>query len=325
MSDHDGVIANDTGAAVRADLNLLFQALINGFSGSSAPAAPVAYQLWNDTGSGLLKQRNAANTTWLVRGSIAETTQLPKEIAGWTYANAAGDVTNDIDIAAGAGADATQAYWMRGAASTKQLDANWVVGSGQGGLDTGSIGNSDYYIWAIARSDTGVVDYLFSLSSSAPTMPANYDYKRLIGWFKRVGGAIVLFHTYETEGGGIEMNWDTPTLDINLSNTLTTTRRTDAVKVPLNFSVIAHINAPVNDGAVALVYAWIYCPDQADSSPGQVTAPINNSAQAVVGNNVGNQLRVRTSAAGLIAAKANIVTVDIYAASTIGFNWARRN
>jgi len=78
MSDHDGVIANDTGAAVRADLNLLFQAILNGFSGTSAPAAPVAYQLWNDTANGLLKQRNAANTDWLVRGNIAETFVLAR-------------------------------------------------------------------------------------------------------------------------------------------------------------------------------------------------------------------------------------------------------
>jgi hypothetical protein len=73
MSDHDGVIANDTGAAVRADLNLLAQALINGFSGTSAPAAPVALQIWNDTTNLVRKQRNAANTGWLVRETIGET------------------------------------------------------------------------------------------------------------------------------------------------------------------------------------------------------------------------------------------------------------
>jgi len=78
MSDHDGIIANDTGAAVRADLNLLAQAILNGFSGASAPAAPVAYQIWHDTTEGLRKQRNAANTGWLVRGNIAETFVLAR-------------------------------------------------------------------------------------------------------------------------------------------------------------------------------------------------------------------------------------------------------
>jgi hypothetical protein len=143
---------------------------------------------------------------------------LKSVIYGLTYANNAGDATNDLDIAAGGAMDSTGAYWMTlSAAITKQLDAAWAVGTNAGGLDTGAVGNSDYYIWLIKRSDTGVVDALYSLSSTAPTMPTNYDYKRLIGWFKRVGGTIVAFHTYETEGGGIEVSWDVPTLDVNLA------------------------------------------------------------------------------------------------------------
>ena len=31
-----------------------------------------------------------------------------------------------------------------------------------------------YHVWLIKRADTGVVDALFSLSATAPTMPANY-------------------------------------------------------------------------------------------------------------------------------------------------------
>jgi hypothetical protein len=139
---------------------------------------------------------------------------VPKgHISGLTYSNSVSDATNDLDIAAGEASDSTNLRIIKLTASiTKQLDAAWAVGTNAGGLDTGSIGNSDYYIWLIQRSDTGVVDVLYSLSSSAPTMPTNYDYKRLIGWFKRVGATIVAFHTYETEGGGILMNWDAPTL-----------------------------------------------------------------------------------------------------------------
>lgn len=244
-------------------------------------------------------------------------------IHGLTYANNAGDATNDLDIAVGGAMDATGAYWMKlASALTKQSDAAWAVGSAAGGLDTGAVGNNDYYIWLIARSDTGVVDVLYSLSSTAPTMPANYDYKRLIGWFKRSGGAIVAFHTYEAEGGGLEFTWDAPTLDVSLTNTLTTSRRTDAVKVPLNFSVIAHLNVLVYDAAAAN-YANICCPDQTDAAVDGVVAP---------GANQGNQLftyswsqmKVRTSSAGLIAARSVLSTVDTYKVVTVGFNWARR-
>ena len=113
-------------------------------------------------------------------------------ISGLTYANNVADATNDLDIAVGEAMDATNIYWMTlASALTKQSDVAWAVGTNQGGLDTGVVGNSDYYIWLIARSDTGVVDVLFSLSSTAPTMPTGYDFKRLIGWFKRVGGTIV--------------------------------------------------------------------------------------------------------------------------------------
>jgi hypothetical protein len=126
-------------------------------------------------------------------------------ISGLTYANNAGDATNDLDIAIGSCRDSTNAMDMLLTSTlTKQSDAAWAVGTAAGGLDTGAVGNSDYYIWLIKRSDTGVVDALYSLSATAPTMPANYDYKRLIGWFKRTGGTIVAFHTYETEGGGLE-------------------------------------------------------------------------------------------------------------------------
>lgn len=248
----------------------------------------------------------------------------PMHIQGLTYANNGADATNDLDIAAGSCADATGVESMLGTAKTKQSDVAWAVGSAAGMLDTGAVGNSDYYIWAIKRSDTDVVDYLSSLSSTAPTMPANYDFKRLIGWFKRVGGTIVLFNTYETQGGGLELRWNSPTLDINLVNTLTTSRRTDAVKVPLNFSTIANLNIVVVDAA-GIVQAYIYCPDQDDVAPSITVAPLA-TITSITATASGAALRsIRTSATGTIAARSTFALVDLYAVSTIGFTWARRN
>lgn len=251
-------------------------------------------------------------------------TSIPRtHISGLTYSNNVADATNDIDIAVGECVDSTNVRLMQLSAITKQSDVAWAVGTGVGGLDTGAVGNSDYYIWVIARVDTGVVDALFSLSSTAPTMPANYTLKRLIGWFKRVGGTIVVFHTFETEGGGLEMNWDTPLADIALTNTLTTTRRTDAVKVPLNFSVVAKVCIHVIDAANPFS-AWIGDPNFTDVAPNNT--PQTSTVSAAVANKdyiyVDN---IRTSAAGLIAARANLATVDIYEVSTYGFRWSRRN
>jgi len=255
-------------------------------------------------------------------GGVLSNSAARSYISGFSYANGT-DAVNDIDIAAGSCSDSTNAADITLSSTlVKQLDAAWAVGTNQGGLDTGSIGNSDYYIWAIKRPDTGITDVLFSLSSTAPTMPTNYTLKRLIGWFKRVGGTIVAFTTYETEGGGIELLWTVPTLDVSLANTLTTSRRTDAMKVPLNFSTTAHINAVSFDTALARV--WICCPDQTDAAPSGTAAPLMN-LQSLAGAAGQAFLKIRTSSAGLIASRSTLATVDEYYISTMGFEWARRN
>lgn len=114
---------------------------------------------------------------------------------GLTLSNNGSDATNDIDIATGeAASDGTTPYLMiLASALTKRLDAAWAVGTGNGGLDTGSIANTTYHIWLIQRSDTGVVDALFSTSATSPTMPTNYDRKRRIGSIIRAAAAIRLF------------------------------------------------------------------------------------------------------------------------------------
>lgn len=115
-----------------------------------------------------------------------------------TLSNNATDATNDIDIAAGSAASdsATPDLMVLGTALTKRLDATWAVGANQGGLDTGTVADGTYHVFLIKRSDTGVVDVLFSASPSAPTMPANYDSKRRIGSILRESGVIVPFNQY---------------------------------------------------------------------------------------------------------------------------------
>jgi len=249
---------------------------------------------------------------------------LPKmHIYGLTYANNAGDATNDLDIAAGGCMDATSAQWIQVAALTKQSDAAWAVGNAAGGLDTGAVGNNDYYIWAILRSDTGVTDILYSLSSSAPSMPTNYDFKRLIGWFKRSGGTIVAFKTYETAGGGIGFRWTAPTLDVNLVNTLDNNRRTDAIKVPLNFAVLANFTASAFDATTGST-ARITCPDETNAAPSYNTATMSNLNWTTTYVGL-RDFWMRTSATGTIAARVEAaLNVDFYGISTIGFEWSRR-
>ena len=65
MSTHDYVIANQTGANTRSDLNNAFSAIVSNNSSASEPATMYAYQWWADTANDLLKQRNAANSAWI--------------------------------------------------------------------------------------------------------------------------------------------------------------------------------------------------------------------------------------------------------------------
>ena len=114
-------------------------------------------------------------------------------LSGCILSNNGSDATNDIDISAGYVVSDDGAAVMQVAAITKRLDAAWAVGTGNGGLDTGSIANATYHMWAIQRADTLVVDVLFSTSASAPTMPANYGRKAYIGSIVRSSAAIRAF------------------------------------------------------------------------------------------------------------------------------------
>lgn len=112
----------------------------------------------------------------------------------------AADTDHDVTFAAGRARDSTDVEdIVLASALTKQIDAAWAVGTNLGGLDTGSVGNNSiYYLWVIKRSDTGVVDALFSLSATAPTMPANYDFKQRVGWVRTGGSATILGFTQLT-------------------------------------------------------------------------------------------------------------------------------
>jgi hypothetical protein len=56
-----------------------------------------------------------------------------------------------------------------------------ITASGENGLDTGALAsNTWYYLWVIAKVD-GTKAGLFSLSATAPTLPAGYVYKALVG------------------------------------------------------------------------------------------------------------------------------------------------
>src|SRR3990172_562774 len=184
---------------------------------------------------------------------------------GWITANNGTDAAYDIDFGAGVciGTDGSGNYReMKLAATlTKQIDAAWSVGTNAGGLDTGSVANDTWYhLWAIMRSDTGVVDALFSLSATAPSMPANYDYRRRIGAV-RYGTATILGYT---QIGDVFL-WDN--VAVVQANNPGTGAVLVTLQVPTGIKVGAMLDGTSYGASTTGFVGYVSSPDAVDETP----------------------------------------------------------
>jgi hypothetical protein len=113
-----------------------------------------------------------------VRGMAPET----------SISNNVSDAVNDIDFLAGTNIDKAFGAPIVLPNITKRLDASWSAGSGNGGLDTGSVANGTYHCFAIG-GPTVTPDAIFSTSPTSPTLPTGYVLKRYVGPVIRSGGS----------------------------------------------------------------------------------------------------------------------------------------
>lgn len=153
----------------------------------------------------------------------------PNYISGLRTSNDT-DTAHDIAIAVGGCRDDGDAVNMSlTSIITKQIDAVWALGDDAGGLDTGTVASTTLYgVWLIRRSDTGVVDALFSTSFTSPTMPTNYNQKRLVGFVKTEGAANIIAFTQRDNY--FRFTGDV-LLDVNDSS-ITTTFETGTLSAP---------------------------------------------------------------------------------------------
>lgn len=238
-------------------------------------------------------------------------TSLPL-IGGLTLSNNGSDATNDIDIAAGyACATGGGALMQLTSSITKRLDAAWAVGTNQGGLDTGSIANDVYHLWLIRRSDTGVVDVLFSASASSPTMPTSYDQKRRIGAVIRASAAILAFVQF-----GDYFALTTPVLDINISNPGSSAVTRTLASVPDGIRVRARLNVFNTNTVQDDVYiSELTTTDQATST---TAAPLSTlTSQANVGET--QQVEIMTNTSGQIRTRHGAGTNTSFRIATLGW------
>ena len=73
MVQHSLIIENDSGKAVREDINDAFQAVVTNYAGLEEPAVTYPNMFWYDTQNHVLKIRNEVNTEWIIVTSVDQT------------------------------------------------------------------------------------------------------------------------------------------------------------------------------------------------------------------------------------------------------------
>lgn len=158
-----------------------------------------------------------------------------------------------------------------------------ITASGANGLDNGAEANSTwYYIWAVHNPDTNVSAGLLSISSTAPTLPANYTYRALVGAvYNDAGGDFVDFHQ---RGNRVE-----------IAQTNALTDGTAATATLVDFSAIVPDTATSMDMTVNV--------KSSDTTTELKQVLINPRATGTVGDNV-NAVTMTSPSAGDVGLQA---------------------
>lgn len=89
--------------------------------------------------------------------------------------------------------------------------ATVITTAGAGGLDTGSEASDTWYsVWVIGDSVAPhlTTTTLFSVSETAPTLPAGYDTKRRVGWTRNNGSSDFLQYSTGGKGRDRHVAWE---------------------------------------------------------------------------------------------------------------------
>lgn len=235
---------------------------------------------------GWIDNRNGPNISGIPQATNLLGT-LKGYIAGLQMSQAS---TTTIQVAAGIATDSTAVQMMSLVSAITKSTSAWAVGSGNGGLDTGSIAASTWYhFYLIQRLDTGVVDVLFSLSASAPTMPSSYTLSRRIGSMKTNGSS--QWPAFIQNGN--EFLWSVPVQDINASAVGTSATIFTLGSVPTGIKV----NALIEGNLLATGAAW-----NGSIFAGDVSGASGFNFNAASGTSASQSMNVRTNTSAQVQA-----------------------
>lgn len=233
------------------------------------------------------------------------TPTIPRgHLAGCTLSTAGSSST--MSVAAGQAADSTNTYLMALAAIAKTTGA-WAAGTGNGGLDTGTIANSTWYHFYVIKDVTNnLIDVVFSTSASAPSLPTGYTLYRRIGSGKTDGSG----HWISFVQKGDTFLWSTQVNDVASGTITANTSKNFPLSVPTGINVLARFNGACQPGAVQAVVFY---------SPLSATINTPGSGQenlyAVVGssgNGGAGQYAIITDTSGNISATSGSAVNPLY-------------
>jgi hypothetical protein len=169
------------------------------------------------------------------------------------------DSQHDIDVAVGRCNDSTNSISMAlSSAFTKQIDATWASGSGNGGLASGATlsTNTTYHVFVVLVG--GSVDVMFDSSVTCANGVAN----NAVTNFRRIGSIMTNSSSnivaYEQDGD--YFYWDVLQLDVNTGN-------------PGTSAVTATLSLPTGIEIIALIYGFILMSDDSNDTHVLFTSP----------------------------------------------------
>ena len=214
MAQHDYVIANQSGAAFRADLNNGLAAIVSQNSGSSQPSTTYAYQWWADTTTGLLKQRNAANNAWITIGTLADANLGLLSLGGGTMTGAmlADDAGTAALPAIAFDGDPDTGIFRKGAnqlglsaGGTERacIDSNGVTIQAQGDLRLSDSDNSNWVALQAPATVSSNVTWTLPATDGATGQAITTDGSGTLAWSAAVAppGSII-WHSASTAPTG---------------------------------------------------------------------------------------------------------------------------
>jgi hypothetical protein len=177
MAQHDYIIANQSGAAFRSDLNNGLAAIVSQNSGAAQPSTTYAYQWWADTTTGLLKIRNAANNAWITIGTLADANLGLLSLAGGTLTgNLTLNAQSDLRLA-----DADSSNWVAlQAPATVATNLTLTAPAADGSADQSLVTNGSGVLSFASRSR------LVRGTSVASTSGVSISFTSLPNWIKKI-------------------------------------------------------------------------------------------------------------------------------------------